>query len=1177
MAEATCSKKIERYMLFIEKKIREEYTVAGGARKKGFDPEKHVEVLLARDLSEKVEGLISVVAPQIIGSGVAQRIKELEKKYNSLDWRIALTIALEIAKEKFCKFKNKKEAMEVGIRAGFAYVTTGTVSSPLEGFVELTLKKRMDGGEYFALRYSGPVRSAGGTAAAVSVIIADYIRKEMGYSTYDPTENEIKRMTAELYDFHEKITNLQYLPSREEIEFLTRHLPVQIDGDPSEKYEVSNYKDLPRVETNFLRNGVCLVIGECLAQKAQKLLVQLTKWGEEFGLEDWKFLGEFVDLQKKIKSHGQKMPGEKKISPDFTYIKDIVAGRPVISHPLREGGLRLRYGRARTSGFSSTAINPATMAVLNEYLATGTQLKLERPGKATSLTTCGLIDGPIVKLNDESVLQLNSIEEAKTHKTHIKEILYLGDILINYGDFFNRGHPLVPAGYCPEWWIQELEKNFIGLYGTLDIGRISEVIGLPKEKTEALFNTPLTTKISAQTAIQISQKTATPLHPSYTYYWNALNKDQLAALLDWLLKANYLFEDNILQKIVLQKDPERKRLLEIIGLPHIVSNNEFLVVEKNHAQILQEMFERSSITDFINKIKQASGTTVDIINSVSQLKIRDKSGTFIGARMGRPEKAKMRALTGSPHGLFPVGTEGGRLRCVKSALEAGGVTSNFAVFQCPECKKETIFPVCENCNKPTKRKYVCKKCGLIDTNECKLHGKASESKLLKLDIAHYFNKALAKLNMKVYPDLIKGVKGTSNKEHIPEHLAKGILRAKHDIYVNKDGTCRYDITQLPITHFKPKETNVPIAKLRALGYDVDIAGKELENENQILELLPQDIILPSLSPPFEGADKFLLRSANFIDDLLQNFYGLDSYYNFQTEEDIVGSLVLCLAPHTSVGIVGRVIGFSKTQGFFAHPMFHSAMRRDCDGDEACVTLLLDVLVNFSRHFLPAHRGSTQDAPLVLTSRLVPAEVDDMVFHMDVVWKYPLELYEAALDYKPANSVQIERLGARLNTPLQYENMGFTHDVSDINDTIKCSAYKTLPSMKEKLDGQMDIAAKVRAVDKTDVAKLVIEKHFIKDTKGNLRKFSTQEFRCVNCNEKYRRPPLIGRCLKCKGRIIFTVSEGAVVKYLEPTISLAQNYNISPYLKQSIDLLKMRIESVFGREKEKQTGLTQWFS
>ena len=132
---------IQEYNKFIESEIHRAYAVADVARKKGFDPEPRVDIPLVKDMAQRVEGVISVVAPQIIGSGVAERIKELEQKYGSLDWRISLIIALEIAQEKFCKFADKKEAMEMGIRAGFTYYTMGVVSSPLEGFVELKLKK----------------------------------------------------------------------------------------------------------------------------------------------------------------------------------------------------------------------------------------------------------------------------------------------------------------------------------------------------------------------------------------------------------------------------------------------------------------------------------------------------------------------------------------------------------------------------------------------------------------------------------------------------------------------------------------------------------------------------------------------------------------------------------------------------------------------------------------------------------------------------------------------------------------------------------------------------------------------------------------------------------------------------------------------------------------------------
>ena len=196
--------------------------------------------------------------------------------------------------------------------------------------------------------------------------------------------------------------------------------------------------------------------------------------------------------------------------------------------------------------------------------------------------------------------------------------------------------------------------------------------------------------------------------------------------------------------------------------------------------------------------------------------------------------------------------------------------------------------------------------------------------------------------------------------------------------------------------------------------------------------------------------------------------------------------------------------------------------------------------------------------------------------MDVVFEYPLELYEAALEYKKPSDVKIKQLNKRLNTKKQYEDFGFTHDTNNFNNGVSCSAYKFLPTMEEKVKGQMIVAEKIRAVNEADVAKLIIEKHFIKDIKGNLRKFSMQQFRCSKCNEKYRRPPLKGLCLKCNGNLMFTISEGSIVKYLEPAISLSEKYTLPPYLVQSLDLIKSRIESVFGREEEKQIGLGKWF-
>ncbi|MEA3430446.1 MAG: DNA polymerase II large subunit [Nanoarchaeota archaeon] len=1175
------SKDMEKYFESLNTGMKIAFDIATEARKKGHDPDDKVEVTLAKNMAERVVGLISVVAPQIVGSGVVERIIELEKEHGVLDWRVALQIALEVAQEKFCKFKEKKEAMEVGIRTGFAYGTVGVVSSPLEGFVNLDIRPRRDGkGEYFCMNFSGPIRNAGGTAASWSVIIADYVRVHMGYAPYDPDEKEVKRIYTEISDYHNRVTNLQYFPSEGETEFLGLNLPIEISGDPSEKFEVSNYKDLPRISTNLIRSGYCLIHSSCIPLKARKLWKFLSRWGEDFGLGHWKFLEEFIKIQKKAKAAGNSKKKDDsdesklKVPPDYTFIKDLVAGRPVFAHPLEKGGFRLRYGRSRTSGYSAQSLHPSTMFVLNDFIAIGTQLKVERPGKGAAFTPCDLIEGPIVKLKDGSVVFLENEALAKQYNKQIKEILFLGDALINYGDFLNRAHSLVPPGYCEEWWEQELEKAAVDLFGNLDVEKLHEFTGVDLEILSQLLENPYR-KILSKDAIILSKKLNIPLHPRYTYHWKDISLEQFKILCKWIKTADIKKNGEFIEKIILKFDEIPKRVIEFLGIPHLAVNNEFVVIKSDVAQGFMANLNDFKITDSI--IDTFKGDSVlDLVNVLSNIKIRDKSGIYIGGRMGRPEKAKIRRMTGNPHVLFPVAEEGGRMKSFQAALEVGKVRSDFPINKCEGCGIETVYKICDICGGKTKKMFFCKICGVIESEECE-HGKAFSYKRQDIDIKRYFNHALKILDTKTYPDLIKGVKGTRNREHIPEQLVKGILRAKHDIFVNKDGTIRYDASEIPVTHFKPKEVRTSIEKLKELGYIKDIKGKPLENDCQILEIKPQDVILPCCpDSPDEPADNIFYRTTKYIDELLVKLYGLDPFYNLKSKDDLVGHLIIGLAPHTSAGTLGRIIGFSKTQGFFSHPLFHAAMRRDCDGDESCFLLLLDTFLNFSKLYLPQSRGSTMDAPLVLTSILAPGEVDDMAFDVDIVWKYPLEFYEACMEYKMPWDIEIKQIKNVLNTPQQYEGMGFTHDTADFNAGVLCSSYKTLPSMQDKLVGQMDVAVKIRAVDESDVARLVIEKHFIRDTKGNLRKFSMQQFRCVGCNAKFRRPPLIGKCTTCGGKIIFTIAEGSVVKYLEPSISLANKYNVTTYLKQTLELTKRRVEGVFGKEKEIQSGLGQWF-
>ncbi len=1163
---------VEQYFKNLVVEVKKEYKVAASAREKNLDPSSEVEIPLAMSLAEKVVGLISTVYPQLNDKKIVDRILELEEEHGQLDTAVSFKIAEEVAKQKYCKFPSLLEAINASIRLGFAYITLGVVSSPIEGFTGVKLQKTKTGEDYFVASFSGPIRSAGTTAGCMVLMLIDYLREMFGFAKYDPNETEVKRYVTENYDYHERVTNLQYLPTEEELEFLAKNIPIQIAGDPTEKREVSNYKDLERVETNFIRGGMCLIFSEGLAQKAAKgwrLLKSIKDKG--FQSSGFDFIPDYLEIHKKREKGSEDTTA--------TYIKDLVAGRPVFSHPSRSGGFRFRYGRSRVAGFSATSVHPATMGISNCFLSSGTQLKIEKPTKGCIITSCDSIDGPIVKLINGSVKKLSNFEEAKQLYKDVEEIIYFGDILFPLGDVINRNAELPKPGYVEEWWGLEYKEK-------------------TGDKIDA-YN------IRFEEAMEISKKFDIPLHPNYIYYWTQINSEQFLHLMYWIKSASWR------EKLILpygrnsrERFADAKRALELLGVEHeVVFDN--IVIDDNGAFLanlgltsenLEEQFFEGQVDKIIEKAEEKfSGNektieefenkdnVLEFINDFSEVEIKDKAGTFIGARMGRPEKAKLRKLTGSPNGLFPIGEQGGRFRSLNTAVEEGYIKSDFPIYSCPECNIESIYSKCENCGTKGIRMFYCNECGKnYKKSSCSKHENSvlKNHYLRKIDSKHYFQKALDSLGLQrgEAPELIKGVRGTSSEDHDFENMAKAILRAKYKLCVNKDGTIRYDATEMPVTHFKPKEVGTSIEKLREIGYIQDIHGKELVDTNQILEIMAHDIILPACPETGdEKADDVFFNISKFIDELLERFYKLPRFYKLETKQDLVGQLVACMAPHNCAGVIGRIIGFSKTQGLLASPYMHAAMRRDCDGDEAAVMLLMDVLINFSKKFLPSHRGGTQDAPLVLNARIRAGEVDDQILDFETCDHYPLELYRAAEQEKHSSEVEIETVKTRLRNNLSpYENIGFTHDTNDFNNGVVNSSYKKLPTMQEKVSSQMDLVKKLRAVDTGDVARLIIERHFIRDIRGNLRKFSQQQFRCVKCNEKFRRPPMIGVCTKCGGKIIFTISHGSIIKYLEPALELARNFEIPDYTKQALELAKIYIESIFGRETDKQVELKQWF-
>ena len=219
-----------------------------------------------------------------------------------------------------------------------------------------------------------------------------------------------------------------------------------------------------------------------------------------------------------------------------------------------------------------------------------------------------------------------------------------------------------------------------------------------------------------------------------------------------------------------------------------------------------------------------------------------------------------------------------------------------------------------------------------------------------------------------------------------------------------------------------------------------------------------------------------------------------------------------------------------------------------------------------------------DAPLVLTTRLDPNEIDKEAHNVDCLREYPLELYHAAMEMKEPKEIEkiMDLVGGRVGTPDQYEHMGFTHDTHDISDGPKYSAYTTLETMMDKMDAQLMLGKKIRAVDEKDVAVRVLNKHFLPDMIGNLRSFSTQTVRCTKCGQKYRRMPLSGRCNQCGNGLTLTVHEASVKKYLEISKTIGRKYGLDDYTCERIDILEMSMNSVFNNDKVKKCKLSDFF-
>jgi len=1712
----------EQYFETLETQLESAFDVAERAKERGGDPKPEVEIPTARDMADRVENILGI-------DGVAERVRELEGEMSREE--AALELVEDFVEGTVGDYDSREGKVEGAVRTAVALLTEGVVAAPIEGIDRVELLENDDGTEFINVYYAGPIRSAGGTAQALSVLVADYARALLGIDQYKARDEEIGRYAEEI-DLYDKDTGLQYSPKEKETKFIAEHMPIMLDGEATGDEEVSGYRDLERVDSNSPRGGMCLVLAEGIALKAPKI----QRYTRNLDEVDWPWLQDLIDgtigkdeaadeeddagsddasegADDDAGDEGDEQAGPPRVEPADKYLRDLIAGRPVFSHPSKAGGFRLRYGRSRNHGFATAGVHPATMHLVDDFLATGTQIKTERPGKAAGVVPVDTIEGPTVRLANGDVRRIDDAEEALEVRNGVEKILDLGEYLVNYGEFVENNHPLAPASYTVEWWEQDLDAAGADVQAMRDSPHID--LADP----------------SAEEAIEWATDYDAPLHPKYTYLWHDVSVDQVCALADAVEDARVAQTDGAYADpevdgtagetysddgaLVLPRTDAVQETLEHLLVEHTQDEDTITVTDwvplvrtlgfsrslerdwtredlSEHARTYGDSESLDAIGVAEDAEREDGQNAIKAVNEIAPFEVRERAPTRIGNRMGRPEKSERRDLSPAVHTLSPIGEAGGAQRDVAKATKhadgmsdtPGHVEVEVARRRCPDCGTETHQADCPECSGTTEPVYVCPDCeaeverdesGRAECTRCETLASPTQYKVL--DLQEAYRDALQNVGERETAfEQLKAVKGLTSEEKVPEPMEKGILRAKHDVSAFKDGTVRYDMTDLPVTAVRASELDVSAERLRGLGYTKDIHGDPLTHDDQLVELKVQDIVLS------DGAAEHMLQTARFVDDLLEQYYGLERFYEFDDREDLVGELVFGMAPHTSAATVGRVVGFTSAAVGYAHPYFHAAKRRNCfhpetklwyeneggewhyddiatfveerldgpteddfgtlvaeldgevrvpsldeggnvvrkpveavskhpspdhlvtvetrsgreltvtpdhemhvfdgdelnskraselttadslvkpsqvdvhgsvarfdlleefinsddvpdeslmvkgidketlydlftdaleanwegtfyplkstaeflglskkalsnyvyreslpvsllvelfgaaeavveqvpsdvtlgmkrdtvemdrfveldedlatllgyyaaegfsreqstakgtihqttisgdeteardffveafedtlsvsayrensvkvtvsgrlprvffetvlgcgtgskhkrapscifnapdnlvsaylsgyfsgdgtvtknglevsattvsrelkedllalltrlgitarvtttepvplvekfpefydiddesmsapsyvlhitstdavrfaetvdlhlsrkrerladhvtettptgrrvfdggsgeylidevtdvtpvqsdadhtycltvadthsvivndtsqkqcDGDEDCVMLLMDGLLNFSKSYLPNQRGGQMDAPLVMSSRIDPSEIDDEAHNMDIMETYPREFYEATREMKDPTEVEgIMKIAEEtLGTDREYTEFRHTHDTANIAAGPDLSAYKTLGSMEDKMDAQLEISRKLRAVVESDVAERIIEYHFLPDLIGNLRAFSRQEVRCLDCGESFRRAPLTGDCRECGGRVNLTVHEGSVNKYIDTAIRVADEFGARDYTKQRLKILERKIESVFENDHNKQSGIADF--
>ncbi len=908
------------------------YTIT--VKEKSNDPDPWPQSQEVCDKADRLEALTQI-------HGIDKRLREYESSSSVVE--TALKLSEDIALGHFGFFE-KEQTLNLAIKASVAVVTSYVSALPVEDITKVVIKKNGDGTLYPAVFFGQISNIISPLQASFLLLIVDKIRIMVGLDKYHVNstgEDEIARFLEEVGAYEREVGPFESHINESHLRLVLQNLPIEVDGYGTEDFEVLINRGLSRIRDNRLRGGALHVLIEGIIGNSARLY-SLSK---ELQLQEWTWLTGLDNAGK------PKGPGDLQ-----SYILNAKPGKPVLSLPDRQGSFRLRYGRAQNTGYGCFGFHPAVLELLDFPITTGTQIKVSIANRTGSVAVVDSLEPPIIRLNNGDTCRVDSTDQARALKEQVESIIHLGDVLVSPNEFSSSGSKLEPSGYVEEWWISDLHRSQEDRH--LDLQQLSALTTLDINRLQMMLTNPLSVRPTLSESIQLCDVIGIPLHPRYLYYWDALTIKDVFTLRENIVDYKDVRPDT--RSLTFIYSQQTKRILDAAGIPHKLSAS-LLTVSGDDARTTY----LTLAPDKTIPLGATYSDTLTLLKFLCGFELKKKASTLVGVAMRRVEIASERKMRPPVHVLFPVGTKAGLSRdLLQFSRSPSKVEIRMRV--CPSCNSQSPYESCPFCESRTSQLYYCTTCRKESRDAtCPDCGNTTSDSVTAVPrMQDLLRAASTSLSLQPYPPL-KGVIKLSNRLLMPERLEKGILRQRHNLTGFKDGTTRYDTVNAPLTHFKPSQFHMNIKTLHDLGYTIDRYGQPLESEEQILELKPQDVILP------EESGDYFKRLAAYLDDLLSRFSKVETYYNVQNQEDLLGTLVVGISPKASIGVIGRIIGFTSARICYAHPMWHAAKHRDCGGDVDSLTLLLDVMLNYSPKLCPNQLGGLLDVPFMIEPIVLP--------------------------------------------------------------------------------------------------------------------------------------------------------------------------------------------------------------